>query len=596
MANIQEYLDLIKNAIYGKDVRQAIHDGIQQCYYDGHAGSTDLEARQQLDAERIEIDSIRTSTEYLKTRVDTAETDIDTLDARIDQIVTPSGSAPSAAEVADGRVVDGVTYDLIGDAIRSVNDNSKSGIMNKNNSVKNIVALDAEMYTGEMLTNKVLNASGEVSTVSGDAYKVTDYIPVEAGMVIACKYSRARWANQNWAFFDGDKNVLTTYGKAASATSVEYCEKIVVPYGAKYFVLARDENGISNEPPSDVAIIHKYAESVDTAPKSVDYSYADGSMSETLLTGTDMSSKLVTSSGLVNNTTSAEYRVSEFTVLDTDIVNIRNCQTRYSNKMYAFYDASGLPINVKEREDNNVHDFLMLEVPFGAVKLAVSGYQSYATVSKVTKLIVASSSWGNKKWACMGDSITDANNSRATKRYFDYIEDVTGITVVNLGKSGTGYKKDYNDNLPFYQRVDTIPLDSDVITIFGSGNDCSLTLGNVTDTGTDTVCGCINNTIDGIRARIVGANIGIISPTPWQQYPTYTENNMSRYCDALEQICKLKGVPFLNLYRCSNMLPWEQSFRQAFYTRDDGNGTHPDENGHKFFAPHIKAFLETLLM
>lgn len=34
MATIQDYLDLIKNAIYGKDVRQAIHDGILQCYLD----------------------------------------------------------------------------------------------------------------------------------------------------------------------------------------------------------------------------------------------------------------------------------------------------------------------------------------------------------------------------------------------------------------------------------------------------------------------------------------------------------------------------------------------------------------------------------
>lgn len=34
MASIQDYLDLIKNAIYGKDVRQAIHDGILQCYLD----------------------------------------------------------------------------------------------------------------------------------------------------------------------------------------------------------------------------------------------------------------------------------------------------------------------------------------------------------------------------------------------------------------------------------------------------------------------------------------------------------------------------------------------------------------------------------
>lgn len=121
MASIQEYLDLIKNAIYGKDVRQAIHDGIQQCYYDGKAGSTDLEARQRLDSAEGSIRS-------LGSRMSTAEGDIDTLDARVDQIVAPSGGAPSAAEVADGRIVDGVTYNLIGDAIRAVNTNLKSDI------------------------------------------------------------------------------------------------------------------------------------------------------------------------------------------------------------------------------------------------------------------------------------------------------------------------------------------------------------------------------------------------------------------------------------------------------------------------------------
>lgn len=112
MASIQEYLDLIKNAIYGKDVRQAIHDGIQQCYYDGKAGSTDLEARQRLDSVEPDVSS-------LKLRMSTAENDIDVLDSRVDQIVAPSGEAPSAAEVSDARVgADGMIYTNLGDAVR----------------------------------------------------------------------------------------------------------------------------------------------------------------------------------------------------------------------------------------------------------------------------------------------------------------------------------------------------------------------------------------------------------------------------------------------------------------------------------------------
>ena len=34
MANIQSYLNQIKNAVFGKEVRESIHDAIKQCYDD----------------------------------------------------------------------------------------------------------------------------------------------------------------------------------------------------------------------------------------------------------------------------------------------------------------------------------------------------------------------------------------------------------------------------------------------------------------------------------------------------------------------------------------------------------------------------------
>lgn len=49
MADIQNLLQQLLNAVYGKDVRQAIHDAIHQCYADGKAGSIDLIARQQIE-------------------------------------------------------------------------------------------------------------------------------------------------------------------------------------------------------------------------------------------------------------------------------------------------------------------------------------------------------------------------------------------------------------------------------------------------------------------------------------------------------------------------------------------------------------------
>lgn len=49
MGSIEDFLNKIKTTRLGKDVRQSIHDAIQQCYYDGKAGSVDLFARQRID-------------------------------------------------------------------------------------------------------------------------------------------------------------------------------------------------------------------------------------------------------------------------------------------------------------------------------------------------------------------------------------------------------------------------------------------------------------------------------------------------------------------------------------------------------------------
>lgn len=48
MSNIEQNLQKILSSRYGKDVRQAIHDGIHDCYEDGKAGAMDLVAREQI--------------------------------------------------------------------------------------------------------------------------------------------------------------------------------------------------------------------------------------------------------------------------------------------------------------------------------------------------------------------------------------------------------------------------------------------------------------------------------------------------------------------------------------------------------------------
>lgn len=48
MSDIENNLQKILAAVHGKDVRQAIHDSIHDCYEDGKAGSTDLVARERI--------------------------------------------------------------------------------------------------------------------------------------------------------------------------------------------------------------------------------------------------------------------------------------------------------------------------------------------------------------------------------------------------------------------------------------------------------------------------------------------------------------------------------------------------------------------
>lgn len=81
--------------------------------------------------------------------------------------------------------------------------------------------------------------------------------------------------------------------------------------------------------------------------------------------------------------------------------------------------------------------------------------------------------WSNKKWAAVGDSLTQVAGTATEKYYHDYIAEKTGITVTNMGVGGSGYKKREDEEKAIYQRILSVPTDTDIVTIFGSGNDLS---------------------------------------------------------------------------------------------------------------------------
>ena len=161
----------------------------------------------------------------LAPRISAAESDIDLLDARIDQIIAPSGSAPSAAEVTDARIgADGVTYSSLGTAIRTQVTDLKSE-MNFLEKVEDV--------TGSVTDGSWLYTDGGAYTHAD--YQVTDYIPVKAGDIVIYRgvygtNASGEPSNIPLAFYDSSKryvkNLLSITQTGASRWLVNKCVTI----------------------------------------------------------------------------------------------------------------------------------------------------------------------------------------------------------------------------------------------------------------------------------------------------------------------------------------------------------------------------------
>lgn len=362
------------------------------------------------------------------------------------------------------------------------------------------------------------------------------------------------------------------------------------------FILSKDKESVVN------GIIYDYQLRYPTLPTILKNSFTFSDLDVISLSFTNENKLLKIGTGeLVNYN-------------GTKVTDLIDCSTysaiSYTGKTYlmigcvAFYNRYGVCIaTVPSAEGAVTYNNEIIPVPISAKYMriadnsgALGGTCVVALPSTITPINPAFK-WQSKKWVCVGDSLTE-HNSRATKNYHDYVAEKTGITVVNMGVSGSGYARSSEDNKAFYQRISSCPTDADVVTIFGSFNDlgAGLQIGTVDDTGTTTIAGCINTTIDNLQAIIPLVNLGIVAPTPWVSIQPSTSGNAYNYVETLKTICERRSIPFLDLWRCSNLRPWDADFRELAYSKDEGNGVHPDENGHKLIAPRFKGFLETLLL
>ena len=140
-------------------------------------------------------------------------------------------------------------------------------------------------------------------------------------------------------------------------------------------------------------------------------------------------------------------------------------------------------------------------------------------------------------------------NDTADTKYTDLLVSKDKVDLNVLAYSGSGYHKPTSSNKPFYTQALSVRSTADIVFIFGSFNDVSdiiggIAIGDVTDSGTTTICGCINTTIDNILSVNPSAKILVATPGAWSGYNANNDGNNANNPTALAYVEAIKNVCF----------------------------------------------------
>ena len=297
----------------------------------------------------------------------------------------------------------------------------------------------------------------------------------------------------------------------------------------------------------------------------------------------------------------------KYCVLDTSnnktLVNLGSSSTGYTFASNCSVVIYGGYTDNREITDFKEFNSNLLIISSNCTENYIINNIKHEYIGEVKETIYRENKYANLKWVIFGDSYSDENNSYATKRYFDFIAEDLGIpktNIKNLAVSGSGYKRT-KSNFVVRSTSSSMPTDFDFVTIFGSGNDCNIdenyNFGNVTDTTTDTICGCVNVLINNILDKNPKAKILIITPTPWSIYPNSEVNNrMELYANKLIEVCRYRGIKCLDLYHCSGLIPTDKRHINLYYENNITKNVHPNDVGHRLYlAPPIREAIKTII-
>lgn len=239
----------------------------------------------------------------------------------------------------------------------------------------------------------------------------------------------------------------------------------------------------------------------------------------------------------------------------------------------------------------------------GGDSLVVSAGTVTFQLTVTETVVLKDQPWKGKKWVAFGDSLTDSTIN-ATKKYYKYIEEKSGITVTVLGVGGTGYYKTADSGTAYYQRMANCPSDADIITIFGSVNDWNAIKQGIIQVGTasdtlenGTYAGYINKCIDVAIEKAPYAQIALVTPMDYHGLPSDT---LETIASTIKSVAVSRKIKYLDLYHESGFRVNDATYA-AQYTTDYSPTAetygHPSNLAHeKLIAPEFMELLKRMLL
>lgn len=577
MAKIQELLDNLLHKKLGRDVRQSIHDSIEQCYKDatGHP------------------ESVAGVIEENKNMQKQLDSNINTINGRIDTILTGTVNTTKLVTVHSATIRNNSASDLTFKISSKDNETLKS-IKDKSPTVINANVI-AKALDGVAINGKGIPSSYNVESTN-DEYVIT-------------VYSGSSSVVGQYVFM-----AVVTIAYEDIATDVSSAELKDVRAGADGTVYKSAGEAVRQQ-------IGSLKESLEIEKNHTETEYKEEVVQLEITEG-----QAISTDGELYSSAYARWGKASVEGLCKIKVSGRSQQ----NKKYpliSYFDTNDKLLG-SDCGDGTAKNYVDIELttPLRTAYVKINGAQGTSTsvgpkLTKVSQLTVKEFLNKNKnndnplygkKIVCIGDSIVKGQgyngDTKGNKSYVDMIAEKNNMTCINYAVSGATIMSGTNETVfHICDNIETMDEDADYIIVGGGYNDHIYrgTIGSLTDDytseitntsriigGTEYMCRKLLERYEGKKILFVFSHK--IKDTPYTKINDYNNGShtMTEVHDAIESVLKKYSMPYCDLYNISCFNTAISSYLK--YTANN-DGTHPTKEGYeKFYVPYVEAKLKLL--